>query len=89
MPNTPISNAVPRIRLQARIGTRTWTPLLLRKEQLDSRTQLLSQSLNGGGQLKVTLGRAPVPTNETQQIVGHDDEMQEMLEALGYVTGNE
>ena len=41
------------------------------------------------GQLKVTVGRAPVPTDETQEVVGHDDEMQEMLKALGYVTGNE
>lgn len=89
VPNTPISKAIPSMRLQARIGKRTWTPLLLKNEQLNSRTQLLSQSLGGGGQLKVTLGRAPVPTNETQQIVGHDDEMQEMLKALGYVTGNE
>ena len=89
VPNEPMEQSVATIQLRARIGDREWTPFSLRQGQLESRTILFSETLDGGGQLKVTVGRAPIPTDETQEVVGHDDEMQEMLKALGYVTGNE
>ena len=89
VPQASIHDAVAQMSIQARIGHRAWTPLDLKQEQLDSRSHLLSKSLDGGGKIRATLGRAPAPTVETQEVVGHDDEMQEMLKALGYVTGNE
>ena len=88
VPNKPILDVLPHISVKGRIGSRSWEVLDLDIPVQMKSPKLTAHGFTGGGTIEVSLSRAPVPTRETRDVVGHDDEMQEMLKALGYVTGN-
>ena len=72
-----------------RIGERPWTSIPMPTRKAGQRRLINNYTLDGGGKISVSLSRSIQPLKETSQVIGHDDEMQEMLKALGYVTGNE
>ena len=89
VPNRPIQEVLPDIILNGRVGTGQWEAISLDQAKLETTPNLAKHRFRQGAEIRMSVGRSPVPNQNTRNIVGHDDEMQEMLKALGYVTGNE
>ena len=89
VPKIPMEEALQEITVTGTLAEQTVAEIPVKTQSGSQRRILAHQVFSGGGQMIMTLARSPVPTKNATEVSGHDDELEEMLKSIGYVTGNE